>query len=58
MESFNPNLAINMTDAYNSGSVLRIFFQFGSLKGAHRYMNLANAFCKKTFIQVNLTEEM
>ena len=49
MGHFRPNLALNMTDAFDSGSVLRMFFffQFCSFKGTKRYWKLINAFCKK-----------
>lgn len=61
---FWPNLALNMTDAYSTWSVLRMFFffffffWFCSFKGAKRYWKLLNAFSKKTLIQRNLAEEI
>ena len=59
MSYFVSNLTFNITDVYNSGSVLRkFFFNSAHLKGPRGTGNLVMLFAKKALLQGNLAEEI
>ena len=58
MSHFVSNLALNIIDAYNSGSVLSFLFNCAHLKGPRGTGYLVMPFAKQALLQGNLAEQM